>query len=75
MLRGSENITDLRIIVDKGEFSNASLAAKGLSDFGDPETDIPILTRTLKKCNSDESCTKYMVNFEQAIQKLNERKN
>lgn len=72
-VKGSENLDDLRIIVEKGNFSSASLAAEGLSNFGDPAIDIPILKQTLKKCNSDKSCSQYMKTFEQAIQRLNEK--
>ena len=54
--RGPESLYDLRVILEKGNISNMAIAAEGLSHLGEPEFDMPMLTRALTKCHADASC-------------------
>ncbi len=53
---GPEALPDLRAIAEKGTVANMVTAAEGLSAFGQPDIDVPILIRALIRCQADESC-------------------
>jgi hypothetical protein len=53
---GPESLNDLRVMLEKGNTSSMAAAAEGLSDFGEPDIDIPLLIRALEKCQTDTSC-------------------
>jgi len=72
--QGAKNLPDLRIIVEKGEFSSASIAAEALANFGDPEMDFETIIQKRESCINDPSCERYRENFDQAVQKLLEKK-
>ena len=72
--QGAKNLPDLRIIVEKGGFSSASIAAEALANFGDPAMDLPIVVQKRESCDIDPSCERYRDNFDQAVQTLLEKK-
>lgn len=73
--QGEENLPDLRIIVEKGGFSSASIAAQALANFGDPALDLPLVDQKRERCDIDPSCKRYREKFDRAVQKLLEKKN
>lgn len=50
--RGSQNASELRIVVEKGGPSIAAKATGGLAVIGDPEIDISLLRRKIENCRT-----------------------
>jgi hypothetical protein len=75
---GDQNLSKLRILIEKGGTSISSDALVGLVKFGDPDTEIPFLTQQIKKCRQGikRGCDEMVLkNFESALDFFKEKKN
>jgi len=74
---GTKHISDLRILVEKGDPPISTDAAFFLGNIGDPDIDIPLLARQLEKCrqNLKYECDKSILeHFQRSLKKLEGKK-